>query len=944
MERTLGPNMAWEPCPPATVAAVSADLRARAPQAFATLSVLHARRCTLPFYRNHVLIDARLLGVAGIGQALLLHDGTQTIWLDGQSSPIHAVNELESLQLTAGTALEYVRYFLYAMRGEQGAFVLIESPDEIGVDGPKAADGPMTVMELRERWTPLRLDGETEDGRLRVRATIAYADALFASTFALPADGGIQMIDDLPLAALEGVQVPKPPDLKPCPADPEPSVATATKLPLLEAMRRANDLVEERERTAREKSDLPITQAFVSVLLARAIEGALGHRLLQRFNSQSSPNGHIGQLARFIGEFAPIVVIESDIPFVEDIVVGLLDPERETYPPGRTSHAAAITGDDARCWVDTRDMSTRLHVISFHAYRSLWDAEWTAHQLAIGEPAVLIGCTSREDVPEPLQRVTDLVLTLPRIDESLFVELFRKVIGAPPPRRWRTGGGDWVRYLLHSDFHAPLRLNLTLAEAVDYLRDRCRARLAQVSSAEFPALSSLHGLGEARQVAEDLIADVAAARVGRIPWRDVDRGLLLVGAPGTGKTTLARAIARECDVKFIQASATQWQAAGSLDLHVRAMRQTFAEARRYAPAILFIDEIDSIGNRERFSGSNSIYQTEVVNALLEQIQGMDPSEPVMVIGATNHVDNVDPALRRAGRLDQVLQVPRPNIAGLEQIFSYYLAPHRKAKQLERDVKIGVLAQLAFGLTGADVEFFVRGAARRARKERRRITQGDLLAEVTRRPRTPGAVSRLTDDDMRRVAVHEAGHALSSLISTQGAPELTFVSIVPRMDGSLGFTAAMPPEGAIMTRPAVLERLRTMLAGRAAEEVVYGKQDLSLSSGGSAASDLAVATRLATNVICMSGFGTDGSLHWTTTPTPVQARQVDALLRSCYRAALALLRERRPLLERLATVLVAHQELDGHAVRALAGKMDKAARRTTATRQKPRSRRRANATA
>jgi ATP-dependent Zn protease len=136
----------------------------------------------------------------------------------------------------------------------------------------------------------------------------------------------------------------------------------------------------------------------------------------------------------------------------------------------------------------------------------------------------------------------------------------------------------------------------------------------------------------------------------------------------------------------------------------------------------------------------------------------------------------------------------------------------------------------------------------------------------------------------------------------------------------------------------------MLAGRAAEEVVYGKQDLSLSSGGSTASDLAVATRLATSVICMSGFGTDGSLHWTTSPTPAQARQVDALLRRTYRAALALLRERRPLLERLATALVAHQELDGPAVRALAGKTVPDAPRTTTSRPKPRSRRRAKATA
>jgi ATP-dependent Zn protease len=277
---------------------------------------------------------------------------------------------------------------------------------------------------------------------------------------------------------------------------------------------------------------------------------------------------------------------------------------------------------------------------------------------------------------------------------------------------------------------------------------------------------------------------------------------------------------------------------------------------------------------------------------------------------------VDPALRRAGRLDQVINVPRPNVAGLEQIFAYYLAPHRKSKNVERDVKVLPLAQLAFGLTGADVEFFVRGAARRARKEGRRIAQVDLVAEVTRRPRRPDSVIRLTPEDMRRVAVHETGHALAALMSSVGAPELAFVSIIPRMNGSLGFTASVPPEGAVMTRTEVHERLRTIMAGRAAEEVVYGKGNISLSSGGGQSSDLAVATLTATNVICTSGFGTDGSLHWTSTPTAAQLKQVDALLRRAYRAAVELLRANRVALDRIAAALVEHQELDGAAVRAL----------------------------
>jgi len=919
VERTLGPNIAWTPCEPPVVGEILGNLKARAPQSFAGVAVLEARQAWLPFYADHFLVDATLRGVAGVERALLLHGRDRVFWLDGQAAPIHAVNALESLELTEATVLDYVRYFLVAMRGEQGAFVLIESPDEITAEPAAAAlpdePGAQALANLRALWLPLRLDDRTADGRFRVQATIAYADGLFASTFAVKPDGEIEMVDDRPLALLDGFEVPASPELSRLPEDPEPP-KVAARPTLEEALGMAKARAAEAVRAALAKGDLPVTQAFVSILLGEAIRASLGHRLLQRFNTQSDAAGPIGQLTRFVKEFAPIIVIEAEIPFVEDIVVGLLDPGREAFPTARTHHAAAVSGDDSRCWVDVRETETRLHLISFHAYRTLWDAEWTAHQLAIGEAPVIIGCARRADVPEALRRVTDLFLTLPRIDERLFVEIFRQVIGVPPPRRWRAGGSDWVRYLLHTDFHAPLRFKLDAAEAVDYLRDRCQARLAQVSAAESVALKDLHGLGEARQVAEDLIADIGAARAGRIPWAAVDRGLLLVGAPGTGKTTLARAIARACDVKFIHASATQWQSTGALDQHLRAIRETFSEARRYAPAILFLDEIDSIGNRELFSGSNGVYQTDVVNAVLEQIQGMDAGEPVIVIGATNFLEKVDPALRRAGRLDQVINVPRPNVAGLEQIFAYYLAPHRKAKNLERDVRVLPLAQLAFGLTGADVEFFVRGAARRARKAGHRIAQSDLVAEVTRRPRRPDSVVRLTPDDMRRVAVHETGHALAALMSSVGAPELAFVSIIPRMDGSLGFTASVPPEGAVMTRTEVRQRLRTILAGRAAEEVVYGKADISLSSGGGQGSDLAVATRTATNVICTSGFGADGSLHWTSTPTAAQLKQVDALLRSAYRAAVELLRANRPVLDRIAAALVEHQELDGAAVRAL----------------------------
>jgi len=917
LERTLGPDLAWEACDARFRATLLRELQAHAPRILADAKITSARQMRLPFYSKHVLVDAVIEDAPGVERALLLRGPAGSIWLDGASTAIHAANSAESLQLDAITVSSYVRFFLFVLRAEQGAFTLIESADEITAlpDGDDGDDRATRLETLRAQWKPLQLGANDAEGRFRLDATVAYAGALFGAAYAVKPGGEIEMIEDQPIGILSGFDVPVCPMLVHEPADP-PSTPE-------EKVQRFKELLAaaEAERSAQTEAeagpdDRQATEAVVSVMLAEAARASLGHTLLQRFNTQSQAAGPLGQLTRFVRDFSPIIVIESEIPFVEDIVVGLLDPQRQAFPRGGTERASAVSGDDSRCFVDLRDSTTKLHLISFHAYRSLWDAEWAAHQLAIGEAAVLIGCERRADVPEPLRRVADLVLTMPRIDERLFAQIFRHVMKASPPAGWRKGG-DWVRYLLHSDFHAPMRLKLNPADAVGYLRERVQARLAQVSAEDSPALKDLHGLGEARQVADDLIADIAAARAGRIPWSAVDRGLLLVGAPGTGKTTLAKAIARACEIKFILASAAQWQSAGGLDLHLRAIRATFAEARRYAPAILFIDEIDSIGNREKFDGSNAIYQTEIVNALLEQIQGMDADEPVIVIGATNFLDKVDPALRRAGRLDQVVNVPRPNIAGLEQILRYHLSPYRADGQVSRDVDVKALARLAFGLTGADIEFFVRGAARRARKAGTKLTQVDLVAEITRRPRRPDSVVQLTPEDMQRVAVHEAGHALAALRSETGAREVTYVSIIPRMDGSLGFTASMPPQGAVLTRPAVLDRLRTILAGRAAEEVVFGRGEVSLSAGGGESSDLAVATRIATSVICTSGFGGDGNLQWTAMPTGAQMQRIDALLKGAYRAAVKLLQNERRVLDRIAAALVEKQELDGGAVRRLA---------------------------
>ena len=169
--------------------------------------------------------------------------------------------------------------------------------------------------------------------------------------------------------------------------------------------------------------------------------------------------------------------------------------------------------------------------------------------------------------------------------------------------------------------------------------------------------------------------------------------------------------------------------------------------------------------------------------------------------------------------------------------------------------------------------------------------------------------------MRRTAVHEAGHAVARLISSTRGDDLTFVTIIPRMDGSLGFVASVPLGGYELTRRTMLEELETVLAGRAAKEVVFGSANVGAGAGGpSKSSDLAAATRLATLFVCQSGLAEDGALHWTEQATPAQEKQIEALLGKAYTSILARLEGQRALLDQIVDILEAKQELSGSELR------------------------------
>lgn len=462
--------------------------------------------------------------------------------------------------------------------------------------------------------------------------------------------------------------------------------------------------------------------------------------------------------------------------------------------------------------------------------------------------------------------------------------------------------------------------------ADDYLRRIAALADTVDATPDTPVLTldKLHGMDEAVRWGRDLAADLASYRSGRLEWSAVDRGALLVGAPGTGKTTFARALAHSCGVPLVSASYAKWQAArqGHLGDLLRAYPQslglqgadTFDEARKAAPYVLFIDELDSFFSRTGDTRHRD-WWTSVVNALLEHLDGVERREGVVVVGATNHPDLVDPAIVRSGRLDRTVHIALPDQAALAGMLRVHLGQDLAGADLMP------VALHAAGATGADCERWVRGAKRRARRASREVVIADLLAEV-------GGSEECRPRELRRiVAVHEAGHALMLALEEPGA--LRHVSIVrpPQpsgsREGSHGEVA-----GALVDAPlderALGAVLRRLLAGRAAEHVVFAH--LTAGSGGSTGSDLARATRVALAAETALGFS-ERPLLWrglwdgdAVGPLLLGdrhlAERVNARLEAAWSEVCEMLRAHRAALDEMAGRLLARGALSGPEVEAI----------------------------
>lgn len=558
--------------------------------------------------------------------------------------------------------------------------------------------------------------------------------------------------------------------------------------------------------------------------------------------------------------------------------------------------AVATDRRTPRRWKELRhDGTDRL------AHRSDRRDHGIAAALSMGRSVVGFSQAPDRHLPRDLLRIADWRVTVPHIAPAVLARIAAAVTGGRPKV---TLPEDLCRLVGADDLALARRPSQS---ADDYLT-RLRALVEAKAPTRSVTLADLHGMDEAVAWGRALAVDLAEYVRGRLPWSAVDKGVLLEGPPGTGKTTFCRALAASCGVPLISGSLYQWQSAGHLGDLQKAMRATFDEARKAAPSLLMIDEVDAFGDRQSFAHDNRDYSIQVVNGLLEELDEIGGHEGVVVVTACNHVHRLDPAIRRSGRLDRTIHVPLPDSQALAGIIRHHLGADLS------DADLMPVATLALGSTGADVERWTRGARRRARTAQRGMSLDDLLAEVR------GAGGR-KPETLRVCAIHEAGHAVALAVLAPG--RLLCATI--RETASTNGAVTVEPDDGMPTRDGLEVRLTVLLAGRAAEEIVLGA--VSANSGGSENSDLAKATALAASMLTAYGLDDQIGLVWLGEATPRTLdilmrlrpgleQRVQSILADAYARCGQLIREHRPAVEVVADLLLERETLTGSDVEAV----------------------------